>query len=44
VQFTHGLTSTSEWTGVPLATILNEAGVKPGARGCSPRGGDAAPR
>jgi len=42
VQFTHGLTSTSEWTGVPLATILNEAGVKPGAAWLLAEGGDAA--
>ena len=28
VQGTHGLTSCSEWTGAPLSTILNEAGVK----------------
>jgi sulfane dehydrogenase subunit SoxC len=26
-QQTHGLTSTSEWTGVPLATILKEVGA-----------------
>ncbi|MFI4887530.1 MAG: sulfite dehydrogenase [Burkholderiales bacterium] len=42
VQFTHGLTSTSEWTGVPLATILNEAGVRPGAKWLLAEGGDAA--
>jgi sulfane dehydrogenase subunit SoxC len=42
VQFTHGLTSTSEWTGVPLATILNEAGVQPGAKWLLAEGGDAA--
>ena len=30
-QGTHGLTSTSEWTGVPLSTILREVGVKDGA-------------
>ena len=42
VQFTHGLTSTSEWTGVPLATLLNEAGVKPGAKWLLAEGGDAA--
>jgi sulfane dehydrogenase subunit SoxC len=28
VQFIHGMTSCSEWTGVPLAVLLNEAGVK----------------
>ena len=42
VQFTHGLTSTSEWTGVPLATILNEAGVRPGAAWLLAEGADAA--
>ena len=31
VQDTHGLMSTSEWTGVPLATILDQAGVQPDA-------------
>ncbi len=29
VQQTHGLTSCSEWTGVPLSLLLGEAGVKP---------------
>ena len=42
VQGTHGLTSTSEWTGVPLRTILEEAGLKPGARWLLAEGGDAA--
>ena len=42
VQFTHGLTSTSEWTGVPLATVLNEAGVRTGAKWLLAEGGDAA--
>ena len=42
VQFTHGLTSTSEWTGVPLSTILNEAGLAPGAKWVLAEGGDAA--
>lgn len=42
VQFTHGLTSTSEWTGVPLATILGEAGLRPGAKWLLAEGGDAA--
>ena len=42
VQFTHGLTSTSEWTGVPLSTILSETGVAPGARWLLAEGGDAA--
>jgi sulfane dehydrogenase subunit SoxC len=42
VQFTHGLTSTSEWTGVPLATLLDEAGLRPGAKWLLAEGGDAA--
>ncbi|WP_350494872.1 molybdopterin-dependent oxidoreductase [Neopusillimonas aromaticivorans] len=42
VQGTHGLTSTSEWTGVPLSTLLNEVGVKPGAKWLLAEGGDAA--
>ena len=31
VQETHGWTSCSEWTGVPLSLLLNEAGVHPEA-------------
>jgi sulfane dehydrogenase subunit SoxC len=31
VQETHGLTSCAEWTGVPLSTLLKEAGVQRGA-------------
>lgn len=42
VQFTHGLTSTSEWTGVPLSTILNESGLAHGAKWLLAEGGDAA--
>jgi len=42
VQGTHGLTSTSEWTGVKLSTILNEVGVKSGAKWVLAEGGDAA--
>lgn len=42
VQGTHGLTSTSEWTGVALSTILNEVGLKPGAKWLLAEGGDAA--
>ena len=42
VQGTHGLTSTSEWIGVPLSTILNEVGLKPGAKWLLAEGGDAA--
>ena len=31
VQETHGMTSCSEWTGVPLSLLLKEAGVQSGA-------------
>jgi sulfane dehydrogenase subunit SoxC len=42
VQGTHGLTSTSEWTGVKLSTILSEVGVKGGAAWMLAEGSDAA--
>jgi sulfane dehydrogenase subunit SoxC len=42
VQGTHGLTSTSEWTGVPLATLLREVRLKPGAKWLLAEGADAA--
>ena len=42
VQGTHGLTSTSEWTGVPLALLLRESGIKPGAKWVLAEGADAA--
>jgi sulfane dehydrogenase subunit SoxC len=41
-QQIDGLTSMSEWTGVPLATLLAEAGVQPSARWLLAEGGDAA--
>ncbi|HJU05379.1 MAG TPA: sulfite dehydrogenase, partial [Nitrospiraceae bacterium] len=41
-QQTHGLMSTSEWTGVPLSVILREAGVKPDATWMLAEGSDAA--
>lgn len=41
-QQTDGLTSTSEWTGVRLATLLREAGVSPKARWLLAEGMDAA--
>ena len=41
-QDTHGLLSCCEWTGVPLATVLAEAGVKPEAKWMLAEGGDAA--
>jgi sulfane dehydrogenase subunit SoxC len=42
VQEVHGLTSTSEWTGVRLATLLDAAGLKPGASWVLAEGADAA--
>ncbi len=42
VQGTHGLTSTSEWTGVPLSTLLREVGVQDGAAWILAEGADAA--
>ncbi len=42
VQRTHGLVSTSEWTGVPLATLLRQTGLKPGAAWVLAEGADAA--
>ncbi len=41
-QETHGLLSTSEWTGVPLATLLREVGRKPEATWLLAEGSDAA--
>jgi sulfane dehydrogenase subunit SoxC len=38
----NGLLSGSEWTGVRLATLLNEAGVTPGAKWVIAEGADAA--
>src|SRR6185369_5775941 len=37
-----GLTSTSEWTGVPLAVLFREVGVRPQATWFLAEGGDAA--
>lgn len=42
VQGTHGLTSTSEWTGVPLSTVLQMAGLSDGAAWILAEGADAA--
>jgi sulfane dehydrogenase subunit SoxC len=42
VQFTHGLLSCCEWTGVPLSTVLDAAGVKREARWVLAEGADAA--
>src|SRR6266487_5363567 len=41
VQRSHGLFSNSEWTGVPLKIVLNEAGLKPAARWIVAEGADA---
>jgi len=41
-QDTHGLLSCCEWTGVPLATVLAEAGVDPEANWMLAEGADAA--
>jgi sulfane dehydrogenase subunit SoxC len=42
VQGLHGLLSCSEWTGVRLATLLEEAGVDPKAQWILAEGADAA--
>ena len=42
VQGTHGLTSTAEWTGVPLSTILKEVVVRGNAKWLLAEGGDGA--
>lgn len=41
-QELDGLLSTSEWTGVPLSTLLREVGVRDGASWLLAEGGDAA--
>jgi sulfane dehydrogenase subunit SoxC len=41
-QALDGLLSTSEWTGVPLSTILREVGVRRGASWLYAEGGDSA--
>jgi sulfane dehydrogenase subunit SoxC len=40
-QKSHGLASCSEWTGVPLATLLWEAGLRPEAKWVLAEGADA---
>src|SRR5256885_4783459 len=42
VQQTHGLLSGAQWTGVPAAWLLDEAGVQPGATGALFGGADGA--
>jgi sulfane dehydrogenase subunit SoxC len=41
-QAIHGLISCAEWTGVPLATLLDEAGIEPAAKWVIAEGADAA--
>ena len=41
VQYIHGMTSCSEWTGVLLSVLLREAGVKPEGTWLVNEGGDA---
>ena len=41
VQRTHGLTSCSQWTGVPLSILLDEAGVQPAGVWILAEGADA---
>jgi sulfane dehydrogenase subunit SoxC len=38
----HGLVSCSEWTGVPLSLLLNEAGIEPGGNWLLAEGADSA--
>ena len=40
VQFIHGMTSCSEWTGVPLSVLLNEPGLQKGASWLVSEGAD----
>ncbi len=42
LQFTHGMLSCCEWTGVRLSTILQEVGVKPEGKWILAEGADAA--
>ncbi len=42
VQGIHGLLSCSEWTGIPLSTLLDDAGVTGGARWILAEGADGA--
>ena len=42
VQRTHGFVSTSEWTGVPLSTLLKQTGLQPRASWVLAEGADGA--
>jgi sulfane dehydrogenase subunit SoxC len=41
-QFTHGMIHCVQWTGVPLKTLLNEAGLRPQASWILAEGADSA--
>ena len=41
VQYVWGMTSCSEWSGVPLSVLLNEAGVQAGASWVVSEGAEA---
>src|ERR1700730_4729390 len=41
VQYVWGMMSCSEWTGVPLSVLLNEAGLQPGASWVISEGAEA---
>jgi sulfane dehydrogenase subunit SoxC len=42
VGMIHGLVSAAEWTGIPMATLLDEAGIRPEARWVLAEGADSA--
>ncbi|NVK29933.1 MAG: sulfite dehydrogenase [Gammaproteobacteria bacterium] len=42
LQFTHGMISCCEWTGVPLKVLLEEAGIRPEGKWILAEGADAA--
>ncbi len=42
LQFTHGMLACCEWTGVPLATLLEEVGIDPKGRWILAEGADGA--
>ena len=42
LQFTHGMLSCCEWTGVPLSVLLEEVGIKRGASWILAEGADGA--
>ena len=41
LQFTHGMISCCEWTGVKLSTLLDECGIKPKAKWLLAEGADS---